>query len=59
MRGQSPDTDRVRSGPGPASIGRLRLQDDGSFKTRFFDPFFGDFRFKGTLGDTTGSGTIE
>jgi hypothetical protein len=39
--------------------GQLRLHDDGTFKMNFSDPFFGQFRFNGTLGDTTGSGTVE
>jgi hypothetical protein len=39
--------------------GQLRLHQDGTFKIRFYDPFFGDLRFAGTLGDTEGTGTAS
>jgi len=32
---------------------------DGSFRIRFYDPFFGTFDFEGQLGHTSGTGTAE
>ncbi len=39
--------------------GQLPIHRDGSFKMRDFDAFFGDLRWSGTLGDTTGTGSIS
>jgi hypothetical protein len=35
------------------------LNPDGTFRMKFFDPFFGSFEFVGKLGATSGSGTAS
>jgi hypothetical protein len=41
------------------SGGQLPLDEDHSFAIRDFDAYFGDFRWSGTLSDTTATGTIS